>query len=84
MGKDVNSIKKTFVFCFLVYCSLLGVFCTENIRKKWSSTEQASNTTVAKKILEVPYCKSRQIYNYMYPQEQHPRAKEDVCFKRTT
>ena len=29
---------------------------------KWSSTEQASNETVyvAKKILEVPFCKSRQ------------------------
>ena len=45
VGKDINSIIK----CFFVYYSLLGVFCTENIiRKKWSSTEQASNETVAK------------------------------------
>ena len=31
---------------------------------KWSSTEQASNDTVyvAKKILEVPFSKSRQTY----------------------
>ena len=26
-----------------------GVFCTENMRKKWSSTEQASDETVANK-----------------------------------
>lgn len=28
---------------------MFGVFCTENIRKKWSRTEQASNETVANK-----------------------------------
>ena len=47
-GGDVNSILNT---CFLMYCSLLGDFCTENIiflKKEWSSTEQASNETVAK------------------------------------
>ena len=52
MGKDVNIIKNTcffFVCLFCVYCSLLGFFCIENIRKKWSSTKQASNKTVAKK-----------------------------------
>ena len=39
--KDVNIMLNT---CFLMYCSLLGDFCTENIiLKKWSSTEQASS-----------------------------------------
>ena len=51
---------------FFVYCSLLAVFCTKSIirknKKDCSRTEQASNKTVAKKILEVPFCKSRQIY----------------------
>ena len=31
------------------YSSLIGVFCTEKRKKKPSSTEQASNKTVAKK-----------------------------------
>ena len=40
-GEDVNIMLNT---CFLMYCSLLGDFCTENIiLKKWSSTEQASS-----------------------------------------
>ena len=30
-GKDVNSIINT---CLFVYCSLLGIFCTENIISK--------------------------------------------------
>ena len=53
----------------LVYCSLLGLFCTESIirkKKKWPSTEQSTNETVAKKILEVTFCKSRQISVAVY------------------
>ena len=50
----------------LVYCSLLGFFCTESIIKKWPSTEQATNETVAKKILEVTFCKSKQISVAVY------------------
>ena len=34
LGIDVNSIKNKCFFFFLVYCSLLGVFSTENIREK--------------------------------------------------
>ena len=56
--EDVNKILNA---CFFVYCSLLGVFFTENtMRNKWLSIEQASNETVAKKILAVPFGKSRQ------------------------
>ena len=44
MGKDVNSTINTFFLS-----TAARVFCTEDIiRKKWSSTEQASNETVAK------------------------------------
>ena len=52
-GKDVNSIINT---CLFVYCSLLGIFCTDNIisKKKWSSTEQASNKAVAKPVCYCP------------------------------
>ena len=52
-GKDVNSIINT---CLFVYCSLLGIFCTENIisKKKWSSSEQASNKAVAKPVCCCP------------------------------
>ena len=40
-GEDLNNMLNKF---FLMYCSLLGDFCTENIiLKKWSSTEQASS-----------------------------------------
>ena len=46
--EDVNGM---FDSCFLVYCNLLGNFCSENIIffKKLSSTEEASNDNVAKK-----------------------------------
>ena len=47
----------------LVYWNLSGVFLywKHHKKKKWPSTEQATNETVAKKILEVTFCKSRQI-----------------------
>ena len=44
--KSKQHIKHMF---FFIYCCLLGDFCVENITKKErSSTEQASNETVAK------------------------------------
>ena len=42
-----------------------GIFVLKRSLKKWSSTEQASNETVAK-FLEVPFIKSRQIYVYIF------------------
>ena len=53
---DVNNIINT---CFSVDCSPLGV-CTEQIMRKKNG--QVLNKTVAKNILEVPFCKSKQIY----------------------
>ena len=49
-GRGREEVKGIFDSCFLIYCSLLGDFCSENIiLKKMSSTEEASNENVAKK-----------------------------------
>ena len=65
-GGDGNSIINTLSSCLLQF--VRGFFCTESIirKKKWPSTEQATNETVAKKILEVTFCKSRQISVAVY------------------
>ena len=63
---DGNSIINTLSSCLLQF--VRGFFCTESIirKKKWPSTEQSTNETVAKKILEVTFCKSRQISVEVY------------------
>ena len=65
-GGDGNSIISTLSSCLLQF--VRGFFCTESIirKKKWPSTEQSTNETVAKKILEVTFCKSRQISVAVY------------------
>ena len=65
-GGDGNSIINTLSSCLLQF--VRGFFCTESIirKKKWSSTEQSTNETVAKNILEVTFCKSRRISVAVY------------------
>ena len=46
-GKDVNSIINT---CLFVYCSLLGIFCTENIISK-KTNGQVVNTPQIRLLL---------------------------------
>ena len=54
MGKDVNSIKNTFFLfvCLIsVYCSLLGFYSIENIRK---TNGQILNKPQMRLLLKIP------------------------------
>ena len=62
---DGNSIMNTLSSCLLEFVTGF-LYWKHHKKKKWSSTEQATNETVAKKILEVTFCKSRQISVAVY------------------
>ena len=59
VGKDVNSHKHAFFFLPQLVRGFL--YCKHRKKKKWSSSEQASNETVAKKSWRYLFGKSRQI-----------------------
>ena len=61
---DENSVFNT---CFLIYCSLLsGVFVLKISKKNGQVLNKPQTRLLLKKILEVPFYKSRQTYIYIY------------------